>query len=370
MARLMPSILLLLASPSLAYKPLSDSFLQQTPSFSDADLDTDLVAPLLRLPSRAAGTPGHAAAQAHLAGFFATELPAWTMEWQNITEAVNSTGHTAQHLVFRREPPWTRPGQANLLTLAARYDASGPAAAVACALLMHAARSVDRFTAQMYREMEELGEGGTVAMDMGMQLVFLDGGRSASSASAGPASLAAAWENATNPALPASSYGYPNRLNQISLLVLLDGLGIQSVRGPGFSPDPVPSRYPTTHWTYRAAATIERRLRSLDLLEGDSSADQPLLPDDQTPVLQSILAASRRAGSLATSSDYLPFMRRGVSVLPLMPDRIDQGYGNNSRSSSNGTTPVVDYPTAIDWSRIVTAFVLEWLDMMEVEPVP
>lgn len=87
------------------------------------------------------------------------------------------------NLIFKREPPWTKPGQANLLTLVAHYDSrSQPEAfvgatdsAVSCAILMHVARSIDKYVTQMHDEMQELGEGGTVEMDMGVQILLLDG---------------------------------------------------------------------------------------------------------------------------------------------------------------------------------------------------
>jgi glutaminyl-peptide cyclotransferase len=69
------------------------------------------------------------------------------------------------------------------LTLAAHYDSKNAPqgfigatdSAVPCAILMHVARGVDRYVTQMHDEMAALGEGGTVDMDMGIQIVFLDG---------------------------------------------------------------------------------------------------------------------------------------------------------------------------------------------------
>lgn len=40
---------------------------------------------------------------------------------------------------------------------------------------MHVARSIDQYVTQMHDEMAKLGEGGTVEMDMGVQILFLDG---------------------------------------------------------------------------------------------------------------------------------------------------------------------------------------------------
>lgn len=119
--------------------------------------------------------------------FFQRELPKWSIEWQN------STGRTPitelnevpfKNIVFKREPPWTQPGQANLLTLVAHFDSKitpknfigATDSAVPCAVLMHVARSIDKYLTQMHDEMVELGElGGSVEMDMGIQIVLLDG---------------------------------------------------------------------------------------------------------------------------------------------------------------------------------------------------
>ena len=177
------SILALVADFTSAYKALSENFLRLVPSGGN-DFDTvngALLAPLL-VP-RVPGTPGQSAAQDHFVGFFRTELPRWELQWQNSTARSQGRDVPVANLAFRREPPWTKPGQANLLTLAAHYDTRAAAAgsggaadsAVSCALLMHVARGLDRYVQQMYDEMQALGEGGSVAMDMGVQVVFLDG---------------------------------------------------------------------------------------------------------------------------------------------------------------------------------------------------
>jgi hypothetical protein len=95
----------------------------------------------------------------------------------------NGTDVAIENLVFQREPPWTKEGQANWLTLAAHYDSKNVPgkyigatnSAVPCAVLMHVARSIDRYVTQMHDEMAALGEGGTVEMDMGVQILLLDG---------------------------------------------------------------------------------------------------------------------------------------------------------------------------------------------------
>jgi glutaminyl-peptide cyclotransferase len=168
-----------------AYKPLSDSFLRAIPSpDSDFDIkDGALLAPIL-IP-RVPGTPGQYIAQRHFISFFERELPKWTIEWQNSTSTTptSSTPLPFGNLIFKREPPWVKPGQANLLTLVAHYDSKihpdgfvgATDSAAPCAMLMHVARSVDQYISQMHDEMKELGEGGSVEMDMGVQILLLDG---------------------------------------------------------------------------------------------------------------------------------------------------------------------------------------------------
>ena len=170
-----------------AYKPLSDSFLRGIPTPGDtiAAENSTLLSPLL-IP-RVPGTPGQAAAQHHLHSFFSKNLPAWTLTWHNSTAATPISGGANlpfANLIVRREPPWVATGQANYLTLVAHYDSKYFAqegfvgatdSAAPCAMLMHVAKVLDPHLQRMYDEMEALGEGGTVDMDMGVQILFLDG---------------------------------------------------------------------------------------------------------------------------------------------------------------------------------------------------
>lgn len=175
-----------------AYKPLSDSFLRAVPD-PGADFDIDntdltkggLLGPIL-VP-RVPGTEGNFKVQQHFVDFFQTQLPKWSIEYHNSTSTTPISG-TEQvpftNLVFKREPPWTKPGQANLLTLVAHFDSKiepkgfigATDSAVPCAVLMHAARSIDKYLTQMHDEMVALGElGGSPEMDMGVQILLLDG---------------------------------------------------------------------------------------------------------------------------------------------------------------------------------------------------
>lgn len=179
--------LLVLVLVADAYKPLSDSFLRAIPSpGADFDIDTGaLLAPIL-IP-RVPDSEGSQRVQAHFIDFFQRSLPAWSVEWHNSTARTPATGTQDvpfRNIIFKREPPWTKAGQANLLTLVAHFDSKrvpegfigATDSAVPCAVLMHVARTLDQYLTQMHDEMVELGElGGTPEMDMGVQILLLDG---------------------------------------------------------------------------------------------------------------------------------------------------------------------------------------------------
>jgi glutaminyl-peptide cyclotransferase len=179
-------VVLTFTTITTAYKPLSDSFLRAIPPPDHAlnPQNGTLLAPLL-IP-RVPGTPGHKTVQHHIASYFARELPAWDISWQNSSSTTPLSSTVAipfANFIAKREPPWTKPGEANLLTLVAHYDSKyapegfvgATDSAVPVAMLMWVAKVVDGYVSRMYKEMSELGEGGTVAMDMGIQILFLDG---------------------------------------------------------------------------------------------------------------------------------------------------------------------------------------------------
>ncbi|KAJ8125410.1 hypothetical protein O1611_g8228 [Lasiodiplodia mahajangana] len=198
----------------------------------------------------------------------------------------------------------------------------------------------------MHDEMNALGEGGTVPMDMGVQILLLDGEEaflqwSETDSLYGARALAEQWETSQHPA----NAFYKNPLDQISMFVLLDLLG---------SADPtVPSPFLPTHWAYRAMANIEHRMRELNLLE--SNPKKPFLPDGEKKI------SSFSRGFV--EDDHIPFMRRGVPILHLIATPFPAVWHTINDDGAH-----LDMPTVRDWARIVTAFALEWLDMMEVEP--
>jgi glutaminyl-peptide cyclotransferase len=139
---------------------------------------------------------------------------------------------------------------------------------------------------------------------------------------------------------------YPNALSQISMFVLLDRLG---------SANPIiPSYSPTTHWVYKRIAAIEGHMRKLGLLE--TKPKSAFLPETEQ-------SAAQFRSKKVINDDHVPFMERGVPVLRLAPEKVSKVWHTMDDNGEH-----LDISTVRDWARIVTAFVYEWLDMMEVEP--
>ncbi|KAI0473805.1 glutaminyl-peptide cyclotransferase [Xylariaceae sp. FL0804] len=365
-------VLLGAPAPARAYAPLSDAALRGIAD-DGGDLDPrsgSLLAPIL-VP-RVPGTPGSAAVQRHLAGFFAAQLPRWRAEWHNSTARPPSSLLTAvsgdadvneevpfSSLVVTRDPPWAARGDVARLVLAAHYDSlPGLAAggfvgatdsAAPCAVLLQAARAVDdaltRRWAAMEAEAEAAAGGGDAAAlgleeEKGVQIVFLDGEEawatwSEADSLYGARALAEHWDAEPNP--PLSTFRTP--LESISLFVLLDLLG---------APDPhVPSYFPSSHWAYQAMAEIEARMRRLGLLA--SKPRSPFLPESQ-----------KRANQFRAAfvqDDHVPFMVRGVNVLHLIPTPFPDVWHTMDDDADH-----LDAATVSDWAKIVAAFAAEWME--------
>jgi glutaminyl-peptide cyclotransferase len=168
-----------------AYTPLSDETLQNLPAAGpDFDVNSgSILAPIL-IP-RVPGTPGSTAVQQHFVEWFKTNLPEWTVEFQNSTSRTPATGNRDvpfANIIVTRDPPWTRSGDVGRLALVAHYDSKlTPAgfigatdSAAPCAMIMHAARSVDEALTRKWSAMQAEGSYG-LEEEKGVQILLLDG---------------------------------------------------------------------------------------------------------------------------------------------------------------------------------------------------
>lgn len=168
-----------------AYTELSDATLKLLPAAgADFDIKTGkILAPIL-IP-RVPGTPGNLAVQQHFVDWFKANLPKWRIEFQNSTGTTPATG-TKQvpftNLIITRDPPWAKVGDVGRLALVAHFDSKlTPAgfigatdSAAPCAMIMHAARSVDQ---ALTRKWEKMVVDRTVGLEeeKGVQILLLDG---------------------------------------------------------------------------------------------------------------------------------------------------------------------------------------------------
>jgi hypothetical protein len=138
---------------------------------------------------------------------------------------------------------------------------------------------------------------------------------------------------------------YSNPLQSISLFVLLDLLGAAN--------PVIPSYFLTTHWAYKNMASVETRMRALSLLE--SKPRRHFLPESDKK--------ASHFGRSGVEDDHIPFMRRGVDVLHMIPSPFPSQWHNMDDDGEH-----LDMATVRDWTRIVTGFVVEWMDLREQMP--
>jgi hypothetical protein len=134
---------------------------------------------------------------------------------------------------------------------------------------------------------------------------------------------------------------YKNFLSSISLFLLLDLLGSENPN--------IPSYFKTTHWAYQNLATIEGRLRNLGLQQ--SKPARPFLPE-------SIKDSNHFNGAWGMQDDHIPFMARGVEVLHMIPSPFPRVWHHMTDDGEH-----LDMATVEDWSRMITAFVGEWMEL-------
>ncbi|KAF2084430.1 hypothetical protein K490DRAFT_235, partial [Saccharata proteae CBS 121410] len=357
--------LIQLSSLAAAYTTLSDDSLRGIPSPGD-DFDIyngALLAPIL-IP-RVPGTAGSTKVLNHFVSFFQKTLPNWTLEFQNST----STTPTSQgkeipfvNLIATRDPPWTKPGEVGRLALVAHYDSKltppgfigATDSAAPCAMLLHAARSIDTALTRKWADMKSAGLDDSLEGEKGVQIILLDGEEAFHSwtdadSLYGARALASTWEQTHHPAMST----HHTALSSIQLFLLLDLLGSANPR--------VPSYFKTTHWAYKAMAGIETRLRRIGLFK--SSPNHPSKrPSGNAPTEPAFLTEADKTDDrflgFMVQDDHIPFMARGVEVLHIIPTPFPRVWHEMDDDGEH-----LDMDTVEDWARLVTAFTSEWMDL-------
>ncbi|KAK8253926.1 peptidase M28 [Phyllosticta capitalensis] len=359
---------------SAAYTTLSDATLRRLPSPGD-DFDINhgrLLAPIL-IP-RVPGTSGSEKVRQHFVDFFAQLLPKWRVELHNsssTTPTSNGQEIPFVNIIATRDPPWSKEGEVGRLALVAHYDSKltpegfigATDSAAPCAMIMHAARSIDDALTRKWEKMAAEGAAeGFMDIDeqRGVQILLLDGEEAFYSwtdedSLYGARALAEDWDNKYHPATST----FQTALSSIQLFLLLDLLG---------SANPtIPSYFQTTHWAYLNMANVEKRLRGLgqfksspnygkaadgnDRLGGVLSLSEPMFLPDTGNDVGSMMA-------MMVQDDHIPFMARGIEVLHMIPSPFPQQWHTLQDDGDHLDINVVE-----DWARLVTAFTAEWMDL-------
>lgn len=341
---------LILVSLSTAYTTLPNGALKAIPRPGDEFniKNGKLLAPILQ--PRVPGSPGSTAVLNHFADFFATELPEWTITYQNSSTKVTVLGNKEMpfvNLIATRNPPWSNPGEVGYLSLVAHYDSlmkpegfvGAIDSAAPCAMLMHTAKSLEDALTKKWAGMVEAGDHD-FEEHKGLQILLLDGEEafgtwSDTDSIYGAKSLAAEMESSFNPALST----YHNALSTIHLFLLLDLLGSRDPR--------IPSYFKVTHWAYKKMADLEKRFRDHSLF--GSSGSSWFYDLDKS--------YDRWMGGMI-GDDHIPFMARGVDVLHLIPSPFPPVWHKMSDDGEH-----LDMDTTEDWAVLVTAFAAEWMDL-------
>ena len=355
----------------VAYTPLSDHSLEHLPSPNSDDFDIKtgaILAPILQV--RVPGTEGSRRVQQHFIQWFQSNLPEWKLEYQNSTQTTpvsNGKGVPFVNIVATRDPPWVKKdGEVGRLALVAHYDSKltptgfigAIDSAAPCAMVLHAARSINTALTRKWETMQASGASSDdLESHKGIQIMLLDGEEafdvwSETDSLYGARALAEEWEE-TSYAV-GSTFNTP--LGSIDLFVLLDLLG---------SPDPkVPSYFKTTHWAYQNMADAESRLRKLGRFESASDSAHKRSPSahsERSP--PAFLTEANKPESAQwhgglIGDDHEPFLARGVEVLHLIPNPFPRVW---HRIDDDGAH--LDMPTVYDWAVLTAAFVAEWMDL-------
>jgi glutaminyl-peptide cyclotransferase len=363
------SLLLLpaLVRSAVAYTALSDDTLNALPApGEDFDIhDGKLLAPIL-IP-RVPGTKGSDEVLAFFVDFFTTNLPEWRLEFQNSTSTTpvsNGEEIPFRNLIATRDPPWAYDaGEVGRLALVAHFDSKltphnfigATDSAAPCAMLLHAARSIDDALTRKW-EAEKAEDGDMLDDIKGVQVILLDGEEAFRSwtdtdSLYGARALAEEWEQTYYSAM--STYSTP--IASIDLFVLLDLLGSP--------PQTVPSYFKTTHWAYQHMADLETRLRKLEKFKSSpnhSSKRSPNEPRKKEGVF--LTEADKKDGDRwiggFIGDDHVPFIARGVEVLHIIPSPFPNVWHQIEDDGEHLDIDIVE-----DWAVLTTAFAAEWMDL-------
>ncbi|XP_077200346.1 glutaminyl-peptide cyclotransferase [Paroedura picta] len=202
--------------------------------------------------------------------------------------------------------------------------------AVPCAMMLELAHSLDK----QLRSLEQANSEGT--SHLSLKLIFFDGEEafvrwSPSDSLYGSRHLARKMAATPHPVGATST----NQIQGIDLFVLLDLIGARNPTIPVYFLN-------TVRW-FRRLAAIEQNLHDLGLLKKHSS---------EWKYFRGELLRGQ------VEDDHIPFLRRGVPILHLIPDPFPKVWHTMADNEEN-----LDKPTIDNLNKILQVFVLEYLNV-------
>ncbi|XP_059574238.1 glutaminyl-peptide cyclotransferase-like protein [Alligator mississippiensis] len=318
------------APPAPAPRSVPSAELRRVAALVDLQrLWTDFLMPML--VERTPGSPGSRRVRQHIVDSLRARAAGWHVELDAF-EARTPRGR----LPFTNVVATLDAGAGQRLALACHYDSKVLApdargrrfvgatdSALPCALLLELAAALDR---DLQRSKEQ-GAGVT------LQLLFLDGEEAFGAWSDSDSLYGArhlAQHMATAPLRPGAR---TTQLQAITLFVLLDLLG---------APEPsIHSHFAQTAAWFERLVAAEKRLHRLGLLRAHPREQLYFLPG---------------APHGPVEDDHVPFLRRGVPVLHLVPTPFPAVWHTLEDTADNLHPPTVE-----NLARILAAFLAEYL---------
>ncbi|XP_052868338.1 glutaminyl-peptide cyclotransferase-like isoform X2 [Anopheles cruzii] len=253
----------------------------------------------------------------------------WTVEVDEFEDTVPIFGK----LQFSNVIATLNPNAQRNLVLACHYDSKyfpnqgfigATDSAVPCAMMLTIASSMSPYLAAVREN-----------ADVGLQFIFFDGEEAferwtATDSIYGARHLAARWEQ-------------EDRLKTMDMLVLLDLLDMPE---PKFY-----SYFPETEKWYVQLISAEKRLDEVSHLENYSTSSV-------SPKQQTIAYFQPHSFSAGIEDDHIPFLRRGVPVLHIIPSPFPDVWHQPTDNAD-----IVDLPTVRNLVRVFRVFIAEYLHL-------
>ncbi|KAI7878767.1 hypothetical protein K492DRAFT_208763 [Lichtheimia hyalospora FSU 10163] len=318
-----------------AYKELNNGALERVADKTDR-VANELLTPLM-VP-RVAGSTGNANVRNHIIHHF--ETLGWHVELDSFNDTTPFGDKPFTNVIATKNPD-----APNRLVLAAHFDSKyfndfvfigATDSAVPCALLLDIAEVLNNSIP-------------TTDSMTTLQLVFFDGEEafvqwSETDSTYGARHLASLWEATPIQPKPSNTIHSFNKLSGIDALVLLDLLG---------TPNPsIPNYFRETDTLYQRLHNLETRLAHNNLLETQSTKIKEPLHSIFAP--DHLLTFNGRA----MSDDHIPFLRRGVDILHLIPHPFPKEWHNEMDNAD-----CIDPPVVRNLARLFRGFVLEYLEL-------